>query len=70
MRQLQGLPVDASEHSTHWGVCVLQPPNTRMHPTAFGAQDRCYLSVIVCGAPRRRVMRKPFGRSPSRLCSL
>jgi len=34
-----------------------------MHPTAFGARDRCFFEVILYRAPRRRVMRKPLGRS-------
>jgi hypothetical protein len=33
-----------------------------MQQTAFGARDRCFFSVFVCGAPRRRLMRKPLGR--------
>ena len=31
-------------------------------PTAFGARDRGYFGVILCGAPWRRLMRNPLGR--------
>jgi hypothetical protein len=37
------------------------PPNMPMQPTAFGAQDRCFFEIILCGAPRRRLMGGPFG---------
>jgi hypothetical protein len=40
---------------------IAAPPNTRMQPTAFGARDRAFFEVISCGAPRRRLMRNPFG---------
>ena len=33
-----------------------------MQLTAFGAQDRCDFSALLCGAPRRQLMRKPVGR--------
>jgi len=32
-----------------------------MQPTAFGAQDRTFFEVTSGGAPRRRLMRIPFG---------
>jgi DNA repair protein RadC len=39
------------------------PHTTRMHPTAFSAQDRAVFEAISCRAPWRRVMRRPFGGS-------
>jgi len=38
-----------------------KPANPRMQPTAFGAQDRWFFEAILCSAPRRRLMRNPFG---------
>jgi len=36
-----------------------------MQPTAFGAQDRCFFEIILCDAPRRRLMGRPLGGSIS-----
>jgi len=35
----------------------------RLQLTAFGAQDRGYFEVILCGAPRRQLKRGPLGGS-------
>jgi len=44
----------------HWPKPAM-PPNKPMQPTAFGARDHWHFEAIPCGAPRRRLMRNPFG---------
>ncbi len=39
-----------------------QRPNRRLQLTAFGARDRAFFEVVLCGAPRRQLKRNTLGR--------
>jgi hypothetical protein len=40
-------------------------PTSTSSTTSFGAQDRAFFEVLLCNAPWRRLMGKPFGHQPN-----